>query len=193
MDINGLYEILRKTCGQLRKGEVFEGTPEMVAWAKEPGDDPAPSGVLEVYAMPRESDPAFAEFEKVDCHFVTVAVNKAAAEGEREKLLTILNDWPEPDMLAGGPSYIAVGGVIGDQGAAFELFALGKVLGLWDVITPEKLGMTGDMARQMAGSGFIMCTGYRAPQVDRSPKGGDGTAPFTRATVGAADAPKDRS
>ena len=64
---------------------------------------------------------------------------------------------------------------IGDQGAAFELFALGKVLGIWDIITPEKLGATGDMARQMAGAGFIMCTGYRRDS-DGNPEGGDGTA-----------------
>jgi hypothetical protein len=159
---NDIHEILRKTCGQLRKGEALEGSPEMVAWAKA-GDMEveAPGGVLEVYAMPSDADPAFAEFEKVDLHFVTVAVNKQAAELERDNLIALLGTWPEPDVLAGGPSYISVGATIGDQGAAFELFALGKVLGIWDVITPEALGFEGREARHMAGSGFIMCTGYR--------------------------------
>lgn len=162
MNVTALHDILRKTCGQLRKGEVFEGSPEMVAWAEtgEP-EAPAPGGVLEVYAMPHESDPAFDGLEKVDLHFVTVVVNKTTAEAERANLIALLNDWPDPDRLAGGPSYIEVGGVIGDQGAAFELFALGKVLGIWDIITPESVGFTGEQARQMAGSGYIMCTGFR--------------------------------
>lgn len=164
MNTNALYEILRKTTGQLRKGEVFEGSQGMVEWAeKGDAEAPAPGGVLEVYMMPKESDPAFDGLEKVDMHFVTIAVNKEAAEKERANFIALLNDWPDPEQLAGGPSYIAVGATIGDQGAAFELFALGKVLGIWDVITPELLGATGEQARQMAGGGFIMCTGYRRP------------------------------
>lgn len=159
-----LYDILGETCGQLRKGEVFEGSPQMVGWAKA-GDTkaPAPGGVLEIYDMPSENDPAFDGLEKIDLHFVVVAVNKAAAERVRARFVEILNNWPNPDELAGGPSYIAVGGIIGDQGAAFEMFALGKVLGLWDIITPETFGATGEQARQMAGMGFIMCSGYRHP------------------------------
>lgn len=113
--------------------------------------------------MPKNDDPAFDSFEKVDLHFVTVAVDKAAAEAERANLIALLDQWPEPDLLAGGPSYIGVGGVLGDQGAAFELFALGKVLGIWDVITPEVFGFTGEEARDVAGKGLILITGYRAP------------------------------
>lgn len=165
--VTELYEILDRACCQLRKGEVLEGDTDMVDWAKR-GDAavPAPGGVLEVYAMPSQTDPLFDKFEKVDLHFVTIAVDKDEAEQQREGLLRILDNWPEPDMLAGGPSYIAVGAVIGDQGRAFELFALGKVLGIWDVVTPEKLGLTGDLARQAAGSGFVMCTGYRPSKSD---------------------------
>jgi hypothetical protein len=162
MDIDKLYAIRRETTGQLRKGEVFEGSPQMVEYAKA-GDweAPAPGGVLEIYDMPKDNDAAFDGLEKVDLHFVTIAVNKEAAESRRGDLILLLNDWPNPERLANGPSYIEVGGVIGDQGAAFELFALGKVLGLWDIITPEKLGASGEQARQMAGAGYIMCTGYR--------------------------------
>lgn len=162
MDNAELYNILRATTGQLRKGNVYEGSPDMVAYAKA-GDfeKPAPGGVLEIYDMPKDTDPAFDGFEKVDLHFVTIAVNKGEAERRRAELIGILDSWPDPERLANGLSYIEVGGVIGDQGAAFELFALGKVLGIWDIITPEKLGATGDQARQMAGMGYIMCTGYR--------------------------------
>jgi hypothetical protein len=165
MNLDGLYKILRETCGQLRKGEVYEGSPAIVEYAKA-GDfeTPAPGGVLEIYDMPKESDPAFDDLEKVDLHFVTIAVDKAKAEQHRAGLIDLLNSWPDPERLAGGPSYIEVGGVIGDQGAAFELFALGKVLGIWDIITPEKFGATGEQARQMAGMGYIMCTGYRPAQ-----------------------------
>lgn len=162
MDLNALHNILRNTCQQLRKGEVFEGDKGMVEWAKRAdADEAAPGGVLEVYAMPHAADPAFTGYEQVDLHFVRVAVDRKAAEAERENLITLLRQWPEPERLAGGPSYIEVGATIGDQGSAFELFALGKVLGIWDVITPELLGATGEDARQMAGSGFIMCTGFR--------------------------------
>ena len=79
-----------------------------------------------------------------------------------DELIAILKTYPQPERLAGGPSYIEVGGEIGDQGAAFQLFALGKVLGLWDIITPEKLGITGPEANQMAGMGFVMMSGFKA-------------------------------
>lgn len=165
MNITALYDILRETTGQLRKGEIIQGTPEMVAWANSgASEEAAPGGVLEVYAMPKDTDPSFDGLEKIDLHFVTIAVNKANAEKRRADLIAILDSWPNPEELAGGPSYIAVGGTIGDQGSAFELFALGKVLGIWDIITPETFGATGEEARRMAGAGFIMCTGYR-PEV----------------------------
>jgi len=158
--VGKVYEILRETTGQFRKGNIFEGSPELVAQAEAGiGDEGLRGGgVLEVYAMPHESEAD--GLEKVDMHFVTVAVNKAKAEARRAELIGLLNAYPAPDRLAGGPSYIEVGGELGDQGAAFELFALGKVLGFWDVITPETFGAIGDQARQLAGSGFIMCTGY---------------------------------
>lgn len=163
MNLERLYEILSETTVQLRKGEVFEGTPELVEAAK--SDDPealekAGGGVLEIFAMPHESE-ARPDLEKVDLHFVTIGVDKALAEERRADLVAILNDYPDPEELAGGPSYIAVGGQIGDQGAAFQLFALGKVLGLWSIITPGTFGMTGKDADRAAGNGYIMISGYR--------------------------------
>jgi len=80
----------------------------------------------------------------------------------RGEIITILKDYPQLERLAGGPSYIEVGGVIGDQGAAFQLFALGEVLGLWKVVTPKILGMDDATARQLAGSGMIMISGFKA-------------------------------
>lgn len=100
------------------------------------------------------------KLERVDCHFIDIAVDHAKAKSARADLINILNNWPN-DQLAGGPSYIDVGATIGDQGAAFQLFALGEVLGLWSIITPKKLGLDDETAESFAGAGLIMMTGYR--------------------------------
>ncbi len=164
LDIDKLYRILVETTCQLRKGDEIEGTPELVDAIKR-GDEDLPGGVAEIYAMPHERE-ALAGIEKVDCEFVVIGVDKAKAEERRGELMEILNSYPQPERLAGGPSYIEVGAEIGDQVAAFQLFALGKALGLWSVITPATMGITGPEARQMAGSGFVMIGGYRAPDDD---------------------------
>lgn len=163
MDTNKLYEILNETTVQLRKGEIYEGTPELVEQAKNGiGEDGLEGGgVLEVFAMPHESE-INPDIEKVDLEFLIIGVDKDKAEARKEELIRILDEYPSPEILESGPSYITVGADIGDQGAAFQLFALGKVLGLWDIITPATLGVTGEQAQQMAGSGFIMITGYKS-------------------------------
>lgn len=156
MDLNKLHHILRETTVQLRKGDEVE--ERRVGGVQ----------VTEVYAMPHESQ-APNGIVKVDCHFIVVGVDKAKAEAHKAELVALLKDWPSEawgspiPKLEEGPGYIHVGGAIGDQGAAFQLFALGQVLGLWQVITPEKLGITDPAeARQMAGSGFVMIDGFRA-------------------------------
>ncbi len=148
MNLDRLYQILRETTAQLRKGEEI---------------DKLPGGSMHIYAMPHESQAKNGiEIEKVDLHFIIVGVDKAKSEQYKDELIAILKTYPQPERLASGLSYIEVGGEIGDQGAAFQLFALGKVLGLWDIITPEKLGFTGSEAAQMAGSGFVMMSGFKA-------------------------------
>lgn len=149
MNLDKLHEILSLTTVQLRKGaEITER------------DTTSGLHVTEVYAMPHESE--VSSVEKVDLEFLVVGVNKAAAELHKAELIELLKDYPDPEQLAGGPSYIAVGAEIGDQGAAFCLFALGKMLGLWDVITPATMGFSGQQAKDMAGAGYIMITGFRA-------------------------------
>lgn len=54
-----------------------------------------------------------------------------------------------------GPSYIALGAWLGDQGVAIALIGVGALLGLWDVASPETLGITGAEANQMRGMGFL--------------------------------------
>jgi hypothetical protein len=160
MNVKRLYEILAETTCQLRKGEVLEGSPQLVEQAKR-GEELTAGGVLEVYAMPHESE-AKPDVEKVDMEFVVIGVSRAAAEERKAEVVSIMKEYPQPERLAGGPSYIEVGAEIGDQGAAFQLFALGKVLGLWDVVTPASLGFSGQEARQMAGAGYVMITGFNA-------------------------------
>lgn len=111
MNLKRLYEILNETTVQLRKGEMVHGE----------------GGVLRIDAMPHVSE-AQPHIEKVDLEFLVIGVDKAAAEKHRTELISILKTYPDPDRLAGGPSYIEVGAEIGDQGAAFQLFALGKMM-----------------------------------------------------------------
>src|SRR5882724_8012570 len=110
MDMKRLHEILNDTTAQLRKGEVIREE-------KRDGLD-----VLTIDAMPHESE--VGGVEKVDLQFLTIGVDKAKAEKRRAELVALLDDYPQPARLASGPSYIEVGAEIGDQGAAFQLFAL---------------------------------------------------------------------
>jgi hypothetical protein len=151
MNVDRLHEILWETTRQFRKGPAF---------AVEAPTAERPFKVVHVYAMP-PVDEAPAELELVDLEFLVIGVDKAKALARRVEVVSLLGTYPEPARLAGGPSYIEVGAVLGDQAAAFCLFALGKVLGLWGVITPAQLGFEGDEARQAAGSGLVMITGYR--------------------------------
>lgn len=147
MNLDRLHQILGECTVQLRKGEAVTGRQI------------GPLEVVEVFAMPHVDE--VQGLESVDCHFLVIGVDKAKAELHRNGLVEILKTYPNPERLAGGPSYIEVGGVLGDQGAAFQLFALGKVLKLWDIITPETMHFKGAEADEMAGRGFIMCTGFR--------------------------------
>ena len=114
---------------------------------------------VHVWLMPH-GDAAPAEMPRVDLHFFTVGITPEA-EGLKPALITALSGYPAPDRLAQGPSYIELGGELGDQGHALCLIGLGKHLGLWEAITPALLGIDGPLADQMAGSGYIMLSGYK--------------------------------
>lgn len=165
MDLDRLYHILSETTVQLRKGPEVER--ERVG----------PVDVTHVYAMPHVSEASGRFGEIVDCVFVMIGVDTQKAERHKAELIQILDDYPDPDRLAGGPSYIELGGVIGDQGAAFQLFALGQALKLWTVITPKTLGITDEAeARNLAGGGLVMMSGYRRAL----PKDADAVDPVVR-------------
>ncbi|HWY36869.1 MAG TPA: hypothetical protein VNX68_19650 [Nitrosopumilaceae archaeon] len=150
MDLARLYEILSETTTQLRKGPRIQER------------DVGVLHVVEIYDMPHEDDVVDDFVEKIDCFFLTIGVRKKEAEARKDELTAILDSYPKPDRLAEGPSYIEVGAVIGDQAAAFSLFALGQVLGLWKVITPGVLGIKNPtIARELAGLGFVLISGYK--------------------------------
>jgi len=157
MDVDKLWEILDATTTTFRKGEPIV--------AQEEGG----VAVARVFDMPHTSN-APDELLQVDCHFVIVGVDKVAAEGCRKELVALLDDYPQPTQLAGGPSYIEVGGVVGDQERALRLFALGEALELWTVVTPATLGVEGEMADVLAGQGMVMTSGYK-PDQQEEPEG----------------------
>lgn len=172
-NLSRLYEILAETTGQYRSGPVYRGAPHLVEQMQRgipEGEMLKGGGVLEVYAMP-PADEIPPTSEAVDVHFIKIAVDKTKAEARRAEVVGLLDAYPDPATLASGPSYIAVGAELGDQGAAFQLFALGKVLGLWEIISPEALGFSGDMADQMAGAGMVMITGFRGVAVAHEDRG----------------------
>jgi hypothetical protein len=101
---------------------------------------------------PKGSDP-------IDVHFFKVPIDEAAAGSLREELIQLLSS---NSRMKDGPSYIELGGDLGDQGMALMLLALGKALNLWEIITPATLGISGPKADEIAGSGFVMCSGMQA-------------------------------
>lgn len=149
MNLERLYFILKESTFPIRKGDSvvhseIDGIP-----------------VTEIFNMP--SEPTFDDnnFFEVDCIFLAIAVDKKKADEHKEELIEILKTYPEPERLAGGPSYIEVGGILGDQGAAFQLFALGKYLGLWEIITPKSFFIEGKQVLELAGMGLIMISGFK--------------------------------
>lgn len=150
MNLSRLHQILGETTIQLRKGAEVEH--------RQVGN----VAVTEIYAMPSaDSLKESPEIEKIDLVLLVVGVDKKKAAEHKDELIAIMKEYPEPDRLKGGPSFIEVGGVIGSQGAAFQLFALGQVLGIWNIITPRTLKLEGDVVRELAGKGLIMIDGFR--------------------------------
>ncbi|MHB1830019.1 MAG: hypothetical protein ACYCO0_01365 [Candidatus Micrarchaeaceae archaeon] len=114
--------------------------------------------------------PHTSQYETINLIFFNVVVDKQKAEKYKDELKTILNEYPSPGRLAGGPSYIELAGAIGiEQGTALRLMALGSVARLWDVITPETLLRNGGSnwgKQNMARQGLIMI----APNPGRWPQ-----------------------
>lgn len=148
MNIERMAQILEECCTQFRKGPmVVEGRIGAVR-------------TVDIYAMEAVEN-APASMEKVDVEFLVIGVDREKAMARKAELCDLLKEYPDLNRLAEGPGYIEVGGALGSQDLALQLFAVGKVMGMWEVITPAKMGFEGTEAREMAGLGFLMITGWR--------------------------------
>ncbi|THK37663.1 hypothetical protein EHS39_13590 [Ensifer sp. MPMI2T] len=118
--------------------------------------------VVTYEALPHASE-APPEHTVVNCTLLKVGVDRDKAESHRAELRQLIA--PMEPILKLGPSFITLGAEIGDQGAAFQLMALGHFLGFWRIVTPEDLGFTGAKAEQAAGLGYVMLAGYQREEV----------------------------
>lgn len=164
MDVKRLHEILLACTAEFRKGAAatVNGIPsedlekDIATAQASAGAGPV---VAEVWAMPHVDDLPTG-LKPVDVFFEIIGVDQEKAESFKDEIVSLLRDYPKPDRLAGGPSYIEVGGELGDQGMALRLFAVGEVLKLWTVITPTTLGLEGEQARTLAGRGLVMMSHF---------------------------------
>lgn len=151
MNTQKLYDIIQDSTRVFRKGEAVE--------QRQVGN----VDVVELFGYDHTSEaPSGDNFNKVDMIFVDVVVDRTRAERYRTDLTRILRDYPQPKRLAGGPSYTELAPNLEmQQEDALRLMALGKTLGMWDVMSAKTLGMDDATARQMAGQGFLMISGYK--------------------------------
>jgi hypothetical protein len=101
--------------------------------------------------------------EVVDLIFFKAGFDKSKAVSHAEELRGIISDTKEVDQWVAGPSYIHVGGWMGDQRDALLLIALGHVAGIWKATTPLSLGRASfdaEKARELAGAGFVYATEF---------------------------------
>lgn len=140
MDWDDLYGILFQTTLCFRKNdEIIERHSIRIA---------------EVALMPH-IDELGPDLEQVDVEFFIVAVNTEIAATLRDDLIAVLRQYSPPAVAS--LSYITVGAEIGGEGAALQVFALGKVLGLWELLVPS-----GTDAREQAANGFVTITGFQS-------------------------------
>jgi hypothetical protein len=151
MDGQKLYNILQDSTKVFRKEEVVE--------RRQFGN----VDVIELFGYDHTSEaPSGDNFDKVDMIFVDVVVDKTRAEQYKGALDEQLRSYPQLGRLASGPSYIELAPNLGlEQEGALRLMALGKTIGMWDIISAKTLGMDDATARQMAGQGFLMISGYK--------------------------------
>lgn len=118
--------------------------------------------LCETTAMLRDDEQPGAGYEVVDCILKRVGVLKEKAEGFKGELERIMRGYPLPDRLALGPSSIELAGTIfnDDQDLAFRLMATGKVAGLWNLITPDDLGIDSANAKRLATNGAVAIDGF---------------------------------
>tara|TARA_B100000614_G_scaffold262909_1_gene300551 strand:+ start:107801 stop:108373 length:573 start_codon:yes stop_codon:yes gene_type:complete len=146
LDWEPIRDILKETTCQLRIGEQIEES----------------DGATHVFMMPSVDDVANPdEFDFIDLTFIYIGVHKEKAAEARQRLVELLAPGEEAWKL--GPSYMHVGAAIGDQGGALMLFALGRALNLWQILSPQTMmGLSRDhpLSQQMAGQGMVNIQGW---------------------------------
>ena len=96
-----------------------------------------------------------------DVQFFKVALKNNPDKNKLKKLIEKNNGVFDNELnLFDGDehSYIEIGRWIGDQGDALLLMGLGKLLGLWNLLTPNSMlgDLVGDdLKKQMAGMGMV--------------------------------------
>ncbi len=150
MQTQKLNQILEESTYVYRKGEVVEERQE------------GNVNVTEFFRYPHTSKAPVNGVDKIDMIFVDVVVDKERAEQYRKDITDILKDYPQQERLVGGPSYIELAPNLGmEQEGTLRLMALGKSLGLWKILSGKTFGMNENEARKLAGSGFLMISGYK--------------------------------
>jgi hypothetical protein len=118
--------------------------------------------LIEELTLIARKEPELVETEyEVDVHFGVVLVDQSARERRAEIVAAIEASGLDLKLFRKGPSYIEVGAALGSQQLALQLFGLGEAAGLWRVITPARLGVTGADGHVLAGRGYVMISGYR--------------------------------
>ena len=149
MDKVKVLHLLGETTRQFRKGAVVTET-KTVGLRK-----------YDIYMMPHESE-APDELTMVDVHFFQVGVDLKKALPRREELVQLLAADFSAQLVTDEINYMTMGALLGSQELAFHLFALGNVLGIWQLLTPERMGMPPDMCELLAGRGLISIIGWNA-------------------------------
>lgn len=153
MDRNRLMEVLNKSTCLISKGAQTK--------RKMPGIPILLWGLLL-----SATDPAATQFERVDCHFIEIGVNKRQAEQDRAEFIQLLESYPDAQKLFDGPSYKSVAHVVGDEMTALRVFGLGQVLGLWEVLLPSQFDVPPELADEAVDLGLIVMTGYHSHCLD---------------------------
>ena len=145
------YEIVEEYTIPLRKGSVVvEHNLESIH-------------VINFYNYPTPEE--YPDLPKVDMHFFLVGIKPIPIEVK----LALVADIATIPNIAAGLSYIHLGAELGSQEMALRLMALGKHIGLWDIMDPTTIGLTGDIANKLIGKGFVYAVPNReSPLLEKS-------------------------
>ncbi len=104
----------------------------------------------------------------VDLQFFKVALkNSRLTDSDKEvmknTLIQLIKDhkgiYGDIDLFDGNEhNFVEIGGWIGNQGVALELMAMGELLGIWKVITPDGIApdFSEETRKMLAEAGYIL-------------------------------------